>query len=619
MKPGFFKRFLHPVCLLGLLIFVVGFGASCVALVIDVLEEEQRAYQGLLTFILYPGVMFLGLLVVSTGLILERRRTRALTVAHREWTPALDVKKRRHQWMLFAMVAFGASFVMASVVGAYRAYEFTESEEFCGSLCHTPMEPQYVAHQNSSHASIHCTQCHVGPGVRGYMNAKISGLRQLYQMVGASYPAPIFAPRAKLPAVSHMCESCHSDQQFRGKRFASRMRFGYDLENSRRYLQILFNVGGGDSPQRAGEGIHWHMSIKNSVWFRSTDDRQQDIPWIKLERPDGTVVVYKDRESKLTDEELSRLPEAQMNCLDCHSRPAHHFLTPAVAVDAALDSGKIRPSLPFIKKVAVKALVRNKNPDETKEEAVENIRTEIESYYREHFQGTVLERKETLESAITTVQDMYRANTFPAMKLDGFTHPDNIGHRNFPGCFRCHSGRHVTSDGQVLSNECSLCHGFFEKRRDSESLIAIPVDGSSLHPFQHEEHGKVSCWTCHSGTSSPYVGCGECHEKDLNSHGMEFECSICHKPGATKVSNKTCGPCHPMGASEMHVHQDHGDCISCHKPHTWEVAMPASCFPCHEKISDSEAAKHYPGKPCLPCHEFTGVQVNMMGLPVERR
>jgi hypothetical protein len=44
------------------------------------------------------------------------------------------------------------------------------------------------------------------------------------------------------------------------------------------------------------------------------------------------------------------------------------------------------------------------------------------------------------------------------MKVKWGTYPNNIGHNDFPGCFRCHDGNHVSKSGKTLSNDCSVCH-----------------------------------------------------------------------------------------------------------------------------------------------------------------
>jgi hypothetical protein len=38
------------------------------------------------------------------------------------------------------------------------------------------------------------------------------------------------------------------------------------------------------------------------------------------------------------------------------------------------------------------------------------------------------------------------------------TYPNNLGHTDYPGCFRCHDGSHATADKKTITQDCSTCH-----------------------------------------------------------------------------------------------------------------------------------------------------------------
>ena len=61
---------------------------------------------------------------------------------------------------------------------------------------------------------------------------------------------------------------------------------------------------------------------------------------------------------------------------------------------------------------------------------------------------------------IAQVQAVYRDNFFPEMKTNWKVHPNNLGHKCWPGCFRCHDGEHKTADGKqgIKANDCNACH-----------------------------------------------------------------------------------------------------------------------------------------------------------------
>ena len=58
------------------------------------------------------------------------------------------------------------------------------------------------------------------------------------------------------------------------------------------------------------------------------------------------------------------------------------------------------------------------------------------------------------------------------MKLTWGSYINNLGHEEFPGCFRCHDDGHETKDGEVISQDCSLCHAVLSWEEDSPSILA---------------------------------------------------------------------------------------------------------------------------------------------------
>ncbi len=134
--------------------------------------------------------------------------------------------------------------------------------------------------------------------------------------------------------------------------------FRYDEANTAEQVTFLIKTGGGSPKLGQSAGIHWHMIIENAVHYVAEDETLQVIPWVSVKRPDGSSDEYRSKESKLTAEQLEAMPKHTMDCMDCHNRPTHVYQAPEGAVDVAMASGLISPGLPWIKKVAVDALVR---------------------------------------------------------------------------------------------------------------------------------------------------------------------------------------------------------------------------------------------------------------------
>lgn len=622
-RPGLLTHLLQPVCFIGALLAVIGLGASLVALVADLFSETARPYQAIFTFMLYPAVMMTGLLIYALGIVVERRRRRKFQEQQVAWTSAIDLALRSHRLLFAGLTAIAAVTVIGSIVGSYRAYEFTESREFCAELCHLPMGPERVAHADSPHANVECVLCHVGPHVDDYIEAKLSGMRQVYQLFNNSFERPIHAPASKILPSHVVCESCHWPENYLGSELDNRVRYGYGLDNAKRSVHIMLRLGGG----RKGEGngrtnIHWHAMEPGKLTFQSMDDKKQEIARIRLKQDDGSELawdLYDDEGRKYTDAEVELAPVHEMECLDCHNRPAHQFLTPDEAVDRSIENGIMEPSLPFLKRIAIKALSVDYA---SLEEARVGIRSQIGDYYRDSFDGTVMQRTEHVEGAIRATQAIYERNIFPEMRVDWETYPNNIGHRTSPGCFRCHGGRHLTEAGEALDGDCAKCHVFFERDRGGESLLELPADASFVHPFTHEKHyTDVRCWDCHTGASSPYSQCSQCHEKEMASDKMTFSCSACHVPGTQKVAESSCKPCHPTLDSKLHSHPNHTGCLSCHPSHNWAVSDHSSCATeaCHKPAEVASWGAHPTEGSCPVGEGFEGVRASMWGLRIDEQ
>jgi hypothetical protein len=56
------------------------------------------------------------------------------------------------------------------------------------------------------------------------------------------------------------------------------------------------------------------------------------------------------------------------------------------------------------------------------------------------------------------VQEIHDRNVFPAMKVTFGSYPNNVGHVDSPGCFRCHDGEHKSRDGATIGQDCETCH-----------------------------------------------------------------------------------------------------------------------------------------------------------------
>jgi hypothetical protein len=144
-----------------------------------------------------------------------------------------------------------------------------------------------------------------------------------------------------------------------------------------------------------------------------------------------------------------------MQCVDCHNRVGHSLELPERAVDRAIATGQISPTLPFVKKTGVELL----NASYTNEdEAVRAIHAGLNAFYQQKYTDIATERANDIELAARALVVAYRNNVFPDLKVTWGTYSNNLGHTDAPGCFRCHDGGHSTADKKVITQDCSACH-----------------------------------------------------------------------------------------------------------------------------------------------------------------
>lgn len=416
----------------------------------------EAPYAGLVIFIALPAVLLFGLFLIPVGMLLERRHVRRTGVYSIPRWPVIDFNNAAQRNAAAIFVLGSTVLLFLTVFGSFQAYEATESVAFCGSTCHTVMEPEKVAHQRSPHARVRCVECHVGPGAEWYLKSKLSGAKQVYGVLTDSYPRPIPVPIHDLRPARETCEHCHWPGQHADvQRLKKRVSFLPDEQNTRWEIHLLVNVGGahGDA---GSAGIHWHLNPENRVEYIAADEGRQQIPYIRVtDARTGTVTEYHSTDEPLSAEQIATGELRTMDCLDCHNRPSHQFQPPDAAVDQALFDGRISPSLPSISQVGTELLA---GEYETVAAAQAAIDRGLREFYAEHHPQIAGERGAELDAASHALQEAYRVNNFPAMKANWTVYPDNGGHFRFPGCVRCHDGLHETADGESVSSECTTCH-----------------------------------------------------------------------------------------------------------------------------------------------------------------
>ena len=461
---------------------------------IEAILGKSNPYLGVFTYMVYPALLLFGLLLMPAGAYLERRRR--VKFGELPPYPQIDLNDSRTRAIFFFIIASAVVLLGLISTVSYRAYQFTDSVAFCGELCHSVMNPEYTAYQASPHSRVTCAECHVGPGATWYVRSKLAGAYQIYSVLFHKYPRPIPTPIENLRPAQETCEQCHWPQHFFNEKQHENSYFLSDEHNTKWNLNLLMRIGGGNSEAGPTSGIHWHMNIANEVTYAPLDTQRMVIPWVKVKNREGIERVYRSTEIEVTDEELASIPTRRMDCIDCHNRPTHIYHPPAQSVNHVMALGWIDPGLPSIKGIAVEALERLYT---TKKVALDSIKTIVTEYYQQNYPDMVTAKAPAIERAITELQTIYKRNYFPEMQASWKQFTNNIGHLYYPGCFRCHDGKHVSDDGTVLSKDCNLCHTILAQQFEKDKLRLSLGGIDYRHPVDIGDAWKeMNCSDCHS-------------------------------------------------------------------------------------------------------------------------
>jgi nitrate/TMAO reductase-like tetraheme cytochrome c subunit len=490
------KVFYNWISLTGFIITSNSLILILILFLFSIFSENGNTYLGLLIYLVLPTFLVLGLILVPVGVLLNIRKKQYVGKSTNPW-PIFDLNQRKDWATLVKITLITVIFLVASVIGSYRAFQYTESVEFCGTLCHKEMEPEYVTYQHSAHAKVTCVECHVGQGADWYVKSKMSGLYQVYSVLFKKYPKPIATPIHSLRPVRETCERCHWPEKFYSRKYRSQRSYLSDSANTEWNVTLLMKVGPEFSPMGLSEGIHWHINNNFKIEYISSSSNREIIPWVKLTNlKTGQIKTFIDEDNPLKEKEKGNLEIRNMDCMDCHNRPSHLYKSAPDYIDIALISRMLSKNVPYIKKAAMEAL---KNPFPDSKTAMESIEAKIMGFYGTQHPDILKSNELAIRKAIKVIQQEYKLNAFPYMKADASQYPNHIGHLESEGCFRCHSGRHKTATGESISIDCDICHTIIAQ--GPTGSIANSAANSSLvfqHPTELKEKAKTAfCSDCH--------------------------------------------------------------------------------------------------------------------------
>jgi len=422
----------------------------------------SNPYLGILAYLALPVAFIGGLILIPAGILWRRHRERATGKLPQNFPPLTFHNPELRRLVTFIGVTTFANVIIAGQL-TYSAVNYMETVGFCGQTCHTAMQPEFTAHQSPPHAGVECVRCHVGPGAGGFVQSKLSGVHRVFAVAFNSYPRPIPTPVHNLPAASETCEACHSSQVYVGDRLRTIPKYADDESNTATKTVLLLHIGGGNGAQ----GIHGaHMGPGVRIRYAPADEKRQTIPWVEHRDAAGKVTAYAASDAK--NAMPGDLPIREMDCMDCHNRPSHTYEMPEPAVDRALAAGGISPSLPFAKKTSV-AILRAAYSTYT--DAESRIPAAFKSFYRGKYPAIWVNKQADVEHSAGALLAIFQRNIFPEMKVTWGVYPNNIGHTDFPGCFRCHDDNHAAATGAKITQDCSACHNMLAVEEAAPKIL----------------------------------------------------------------------------------------------------------------------------------------------------
>ena len=426
----------NPLSITGAVITTIAALAFLLFVLLGAFDLLASPYAGLIGFVLIPGIFLVGLALIPLGMWREGRRRR---LGQPAWAwPAInlgDPTTRRIAMAIGVLTLVNLTIVAIASVGVVH---YTESDQFCGAVCHRAMMPEAVAHLVSPHSQVECVSCHVSPGAKGLISAKLNGTRQLYLYMSGTYHRPIPEPLGRIPGAADTCVHCHTAGHPNDDVTRTRLTYADDETSTESASTITMHLG----------AIHWHARPDVVVEYVAADEKRETIPYVRVTDAQGKQTEY------LAEGVTSR-PAGElhrMDCLDCHNRPAHTFGVSADhAVDTLIASGAVSRDVPFLKKALVAAVSADYASQADADAG-------IAKHLRDAWKSADPKVAPEIERAVTAARELYRQNVFPDMKITWGTYMSQLGHIDAPGCFRCHDESHKSQSGAVIKQDCEQCH-----------------------------------------------------------------------------------------------------------------------------------------------------------------
>ncbi len=397
---------------------------------------------------------------------------------------------------VIALVALGA--------GGIVAWEYSNSDQFCATTCHAVHPEEIRAHGTSAHANVKCVECHLGRiSTLHQIALKPTHAKELWGML-AGYERPMTSSTLR-PSRDH-CESCHWPSAVHRDSIAVKKHYAADANSTETQTRLVLHTAMSEVREKKTRGIHWH--IVNDVEFIATDPQRRTIPWVMVKGPDGKSVTYVDAKSPLSPEEMKKYQSRRMECFDCHNQVGHPLKNPATRVDEAIALGRIDRGLPSAKARALALIEASSKLSGTPERLAPQIDKLIADSTPKDVPADLQDKEQKFGAEMKKI---LLDSSFSRSDLNWQSFPNHTGHADFPGCFRCHDGKHLNDKGEAIRLQCTLCHDLPQvKIEGGKSSVAATTEPGLKAPRDHDAPNFMR-----AHRTADEAECQECHGKKL--------------------------------------------------------------------------------------------------------
>ncbi|MCK4856631.1 MAG: NapC/NirT family cytochrome c [candidate division Zixibacteria bacterium] len=466
---------------LGVILATSSFVTLVVLELARILGIITSSLTGLVTYLLFPSLFIIGLILIPIGWYKLKKQTgkttKQLLDEHFDRECLSTGLFGSKLFVTIGTLAVLNILFMSTI--SFRMLSFMDEPVFCGTACHSVMNPEWTTYQQSPHARVRCVDCHVGEGADALVDSKLNGIWQLISVTFNLLERPIPTPVHQLRPARETCEKCHWPEKFYGSKLKTITSYAQDETSLPLYTTLNLKIDAGKGDMKTG--IHWHVSEETKVRYVSVNDEREKIISVEVARPDGSRHRYTNRE--LTHLNAGSSGTRTMDCVDCHNRVTHIYENPERAINERISLRLIDRSLPFLKREALHAI---SSSYASKQAGLEGIADHMHGFYQRHYPETARRRMAAIDSVVEVLQTIYERNVHPEMNITWGTYPSHIGHIDEHGCFRCHNSKLVDQNGSRLSYDCVLCHSILADRQAEPFKFLQPADSTDPNYERHK-------------------------------------------------------------------------------------------------------------------------------------